>query len=100
MRLSVHCTAPPASSYRIPAGGMSCTGRRFGHALHPLLTDLPLGFWMSSNVLDLVGGQGFTQREPTAVDARYGDRDTTAVTGLGRVGVYQRAGTARGPRAC
>ena len=26
-----------------------------GHALHPLLTDLPLGFWTSATVLDLRG---------------------------------------------
>jgi uncharacterized membrane protein len=29
-----------------------------GHPLHPLLTDLPIGFWTSAFVLDLVGGAG------------------------------------------
>jgi uncharacterized membrane protein len=29
-----------------------------GHALHPLLTDLPLGCWMSAGILDLLGGRG------------------------------------------
>ena len=33
-------------------------GAPIGHALHPLLTDLPLGMWMSSTVLDLVGPPG------------------------------------------
>jgi uncharacterized membrane protein len=28
-----------------------------GHPLHPLLTDLPIGFWTSSWVLDIVGGR-------------------------------------------
>jgi nitrite reductase/ring-hydroxylating ferredoxin subunit/uncharacterized membrane protein len=28
-----------------------------GHPLHPLLTDLPIGFWTSAFVLDLVGGK-------------------------------------------
>jgi nitrite reductase/ring-hydroxylating ferredoxin subunit/uncharacterized membrane protein len=28
-----------------------------GHPLHPLLTDLPIGFWTSAFVLDLVGGR-------------------------------------------
>jgi uncharacterized membrane protein len=28
-----------------------------GHALHPVLTDLPLGAWSSATVLDLVGGR-------------------------------------------
>ena len=33
------------------------TGAWLGHALHPLLTDFPLGFWASASVLDLVGGR-------------------------------------------
>lgn len=32
------------------------TGEVMGHAAHPFLTDLPLGFWTSASVLDLVGG--------------------------------------------
>lgn len=31
-------------------------GRSFGHALHPMLTDFPLGAWMSASLLDIVGG--------------------------------------------
>lgn len=31
-------------------------GRPIGHAVHPFLTDLPIGFWTSSLVLDLVAG--------------------------------------------
>lgn len=31
-------------------------GRPIGHALHPLMTDAPLGFWMSATTLDLLGG--------------------------------------------
>lgn len=34
-----------------------------GHPLHPLLTDLPIGFWTSAWVLDLVGGR---KAEPAA----------------------------------
>jgi uncharacterized membrane protein len=33
------------------------SGRWLGHAVHPLLTDLPIGFWTSATVLDLVGGR-------------------------------------------
>jgi len=29
-------------------------GRWLGHAVHPLLTDLPLGLWTGTNVLDLL----------------------------------------------
>lgn len=38
-------------------------GMWLGHALHPVLTDLPIGFWTSVNVLDLVGGK---QSRPAA----------------------------------
>ena len=31
-------------------------GDWLGHALHPMLTDIPIGFWTASTVLDLVGG--------------------------------------------
>ena len=31
-------------------------GTWLGHALHPVLTDLPIGFWTSALVLDLAGG--------------------------------------------
>ncbi len=33
------------------------SGTWLGHALHPLLTDLPIGFWTSAWMLDLVGGR-------------------------------------------
>ncbi|NUS49432.1 MAG: hypothetical protein HOQ22_00120, partial [Nocardioidaceae bacterium] len=32
-------------------------GAWLGHALHPVLTDLPIGFWASAVTLDLVGGR-------------------------------------------
>lgn len=32
-------------------------GRWLGHALHPMLTDVPIGFWTSAIVLDAVGGK-------------------------------------------
>jgi uncharacterized membrane protein len=32
-------------------------GTWLGHALHPLMTDLPIGFWTAAGVLDLVGGR-------------------------------------------
>lgn len=32
-------------------------GEPIGHALHPLLTDFPLGMWMSTSLLDLFGGR-------------------------------------------
>jgi len=32
-------------------------GRWLGHAVHPLLTDFPLGCWIGATLLDLVGGR-------------------------------------------
>jgi uncharacterized membrane protein len=32
-------------------------GEWLGHPLHPALTDLPIGFWTSASVLDLMGGK-------------------------------------------
>lgn len=32
------------------------TGSWIGHALHPVLVQLPLGMWLSTTVLDLTGG--------------------------------------------
>ncbi len=47
-------------------------GRWLGHPLHPALTDLPIGFWTSAWVLDVVGG-------------RRSSRAATALVGLGVV---------------
>lgn len=32
-------------------------GKPVGHAIHPPLTDVPIGLWTSASVLDLVGGR-------------------------------------------
>jgi len=45
-------------------------GDWLGHPLHPMLTDLPIGFWTTAWVLDLVGG-------------RRSARVATAMVGLG-----------------
>lgn len=38
--------------------GEMLRGEPLGHPLHPALTDLPIGFFTSANVLDLIGGRG------------------------------------------
>src|SRR3954463_13323933 len=42
----------------VPRGPVkdALSGTPLGHALHPFLTDLPIGTWTSAAVLDLVGG--------------------------------------------
>src|SRR5690554_5258639 len=32
-------------------------GERVGHAVHPVMTDVPIGFFISSTVLDVLGGK-------------------------------------------
>ncbi|MDQ6642413.1 MAG: hypothetical protein M3Y66_07965, partial [Actinomycetota bacterium] len=44
-----------------PAPDSPLRGGWLGHGVHPVLTDLPLGCWVSATLVDLVGGhQGRT----------------------------------------
>ena len=66
------------------------SGTWLGHPVHPMLTDLPIGFWTSALVLDVVGGKksrraaqrlvafGILSAIPTAVTgaADWSDTDT------------------------
>lgn len=49
--------APIADTLGSGTGGDVLRGEWLGHALHPLLTDLPLGCWLSAGVLDVFGGR-------------------------------------------
>ncbi|HLF40786.1 MAG TPA: Rieske 2Fe-2S domain-containing protein [Acidimicrobiia bacterium] len=55
-----------AVKQRIPRGPVKdlLSGTGLGHPLHPVLTDLPIGFFTSAAVLDVVGGR----RAAPAVD--------------------------------
>jgi hypothetical protein len=65
------------------------SGTWLGHPVHPLLTDLPIGFWTSAFTLDLVGGRharraatqlvawGVLSAVPTAVTGASDWGDTT-----------------------
>lgn len=46
-----------------PRARSTLRGEPIGHALHPLLTDFPLGAWTSTSLLDLFGGR---QARPAA----------------------------------
>jgi nitrite reductase/ring-hydroxylating ferredoxin subunit/uncharacterized membrane protein len=48
-----------AAAKLLPRGRLkdALHGVWLGHPLHPVLTDLPIGFWTSAFVLDLVGGR-------------------------------------------
>lgn len=79
-------------------------GRWLGHAVHPLLTDLPIGFWTSATVLDLVGGRRSAVAARRLVGLGVISAVPTAVTGwsdwlsldrpLRRVGVVHAASNA------
>jgi len=43
------------------------SGERLGHALHPMLTDVPIGTWTSSIVLDFVGGRSSHRAADTLI---------------------------------
>lgn len=47
----------------LPAGAAKdlLTGSWLGHPLHPMLTDVPIGVWTSSLLLDVIGGRGGQQ---------------------------------------
>jgi uncharacterized membrane protein len=57
-------------------------GEPLGHPLHPALTDLPIGFWTSAFVLDLVGGRRHAGAARMLVAAGVLSAIPTAVAGL------------------
>src|SRR4051794_4298650 len=77
------------------------SGTWLGHPLHPLLITVPIGAWLSANVLDLVGGKksrkaadrlvgiGLLAALPTAAAGASDWADTTA--GAKRVGIVHAA---------
>jgi uncharacterized membrane protein len=58
------------------------TGKWLGHAVHPLLTDLPLGAWMSSMLLDVLGGRKARTASCRLVAVGVAGAVPTALTGL------------------
>jgi uncharacterized membrane protein len=58
------------------------TGEAMGHAAHPFLTDLPIGFFTSAALLDLVGGPGTDGAARRLVGAGIIASPAAAVTGL------------------
>ena len=67
----------------VPPGAVkdALSGTFLGHALHPLLTDLPIGTWTSATVLDLVGGERSADASERLVAAGILAAVPTAVTG-------------------
>jgi uncharacterized membrane protein len=57
-------------------------GRWLGHALHPLLTDVPIGLWVSATALDWFGGRRSAPAAQRLVGLGVVAAVPTAVTGL------------------
>ena len=70
---------------RLP-GSAALRGGPAGHALHPALTDLPIGAWTSASLLDLVGGEGARRAARSLVGAGVLSAVPTALTGLAEWG--------------
>lgn len=56
-------------------------GRWLGHSLHPLLTDFPLGAWLSASFLDLFGGDDARPAAETLVAFGLATAVPTALAG-------------------
>lgn len=64
-------------------------GRWAGHALHPALSDLPIGFWSGSLLLDMVG-----RDDPADDDRGWGPAATLSAAGLAAAVVTATTGVA------
>lgn len=58
------------------------SGEWLGHPLHPMLTDLPIGFWTSSFVLDFFGGRRSRRASATFVGLGVATAAPTIAAGL------------------
>jgi uncharacterized membrane protein len=57
-------------------------GEWLGHALHPALTDLPIGFWTSAWALDLIGGRRSAPAATVLIGLGVASALPTAAAGL------------------
>jgi hypothetical protein len=64
-------------------------GRWLGHAVHPLMTDFPLGMWASASALDLFGGPASRPATERLLAMGLAAAVPTAVTGMAEWGETQ-----------
>jgi nitrite reductase/ring-hydroxylating ferredoxin subunit/uncharacterized membrane protein len=72
----------------IPRGPVkdAVSGTWLGHAVHPMLTDLPIGLWMSALALDWLGGRDGAPAADRLVGLGLGATLPTVVTGASEWG--------------
>jgi nitrite reductase/ring-hydroxylating ferredoxin subunit/uncharacterized membrane protein len=73
-----------AFSKVVPAGRLKdlLSGTRLGHPVHPVLTDVAIGSWLSALFLDVAGGPATEQAADALVALGVAAAVPTAVTGL------------------
>ena len=87
----------------VPSGGVVADphlasllqGEWLGHPLHPMLTDLPIGFWTSASVLDLIGGKSMRPAAQRMVALGVLCVPLTAAAGLADYPGFKSAGGRR-----
>src|SRR3954470_6745873 len=76
------------------------SGTWLGHAVHPMLTDVVVGAFLSSTLLDLLGGDDGERARRRLVGVGIAAAGPTVLTGGNdRGGAGRRRGTPRGPCA-
>lgn len=78
-----------AASTLPPDVAAALRGEQFEHPLHPMLTDLPIGFWTSAMVLDVVGGRRGAPMARRLVGLGVLSAVPTALTGLAEFSVIE-----------
>jgi uncharacterized membrane protein len=92
---AVTALAPQAERLASGPAGPALSGQWLGHALHPLATDLPLGCWISSGLLDLVGGSRSRRASQRLVGLGLVFVPLTAASGLVDWSAVDEPGTKR-----
>lgn len=64
-----------------PVRRAALQGAWLGHKLHPVLTDLPIGFWASATTLDVLQGEKSAKAADTLVALGIASAVPTALTG-------------------
>jgi len=72
-----------------PARADALQGKWLGHAVHPPLTDVPIGAWFSATILDLVGGRKAQPAAKRLIGVGIVSALPTAVTGWAEGGTAE-----------
>jgi uncharacterized membrane protein len=75
--------------------GAALRGNWLGHALHPLVTDFPLGCWISAGILDLIGGKPSRRAAQRLVGLGLLAVPPTVATGLAEYATVEAPATRR-----